>query len=152
MSNPSNLMCKYILVKAKLNAHWNGYCIWPLSFATISWPMPVVIQPLRAHKHILLNEQCHFSPHLGQNINACAYPSQVPWNPLFVTLLKTADYSAWDMKFSLWCILTFRRQIYMPTVSFDGLSLSALAQTFKLQPSKHKQTNIQHARTFTSTL
>jgi len=40
----------------------------------------------------------------------------------------------------------------MPTVSFDGLSLSALAQTFKLQPSKHKQTNIQHARTFTSTL
>jgi len=26
----------------------------------------------------------------------------------------------------------------MPTVSFDGLSLSALAQTFKLQPSKNK--------------
>jgi len=40
----------------------------------------------------------------------------------------------------------------MPTVSFDGLSLSALLQTFKLQPSKHKQTNIQHARIFTSTL
>jgi len=39
----------------------------------------------------------------------------------------------------------------MPTVSFDGLSLSALVQTIKLQPSKHNQTNIQHANTFTST-
>jgi len=39
----------------------------------------------------------------------------------------------------------------MPSVSFGGLSLSALAQTFKLQPSKHKQTNIQHIMTFTST-
>jgi hypothetical protein len=45
-------------------------------------------------KHILLNEQCHFSPHLGQNINACAYPSQVPWSPLFIMVLKTADYTA----------------------------------------------------------
>lgn len=29
----------------------------------------------------------------------------------------------------------------MPTVSFDGLSLSELAQTLTLQPSKHRPTH-----------
>lgn len=39
----------------------------------------------------------------------------------------------------------------MPVVSRDSLSFSGLVWMFKLQPSKHTQASIWHARSFAST-